>query len=338
MLLASFTALVEHGIVILKTDAHTGRFVELVDNRVLIQEVPGAIAHRPDGPIDAEVLASLEKETVRRGLSLLPFFTHPDVSRLFSPIDKHVDHIGRCQAKSQGCNHNLVTASLDNGGAVRLCWHHDLHREEVPNLDEIGAKNLITFRCNAIAAQLHGRVLALTIPELFWWAVRNEVYHALPEKMVAKVLGQEETRRRVGQLGTKDTNARYTQQSAADVMEKLSKPVLKLVVDDDPPMLYMRKPKPTTYTSDSYLAFVRKLPCVINGPGTDRDPIVAHHLIGHGEGKMAGKAHDLFTIPMRASEHRKFHDDPKGWESRHGSQLLHLKNTLKKAFDVGAIV
>lgn len=85
MLLASFTALVEHGIVILKTDAHTGRFVELVDSRVLIQEVPGAIAHRPDGPIDAEVLASLEKDTVRRDLSLLPFFTHPDVSRLFSP-------------------------------------------------------------------------------------------------------------------------------------------------------------------------------------------------------------------------------------------------------------
>ncbi|MEK0268275.1 DUF968 domain-containing protein [Vibrio vulnificus] len=336
MLISSVIPLSDLGITIIKTGEHTASMKEL-DGRALIQPVPCSLAQRQDGPIDAVLLAATEKDTVRRDSTLLPFFTHPDVDKLFDPIEKHVDRIPRCQAKSDDCNHNLLTVKIESGGAVRLCWYHDLHRDEVRDIESKAAMNLIVFRSNVVSVRLHGRVVPLTMPELCWWAVRNDVYHALPQPLLTKVFSEEAKSRRVGLGAYKDTDARYTQRESRELLEVLAKPVLKLSVDEDPPLLYMRKPKLTTYTSEAYLAFVRKLPCVVNGPATECDPVVAHHLILHGEGKMGGKAHDLFTFPLRASEHRKFHDDPAGWEARHGTQLLHVKNTLRKALDVGAI-
>jgi hypothetical protein len=53
---------------------------------------------------------------------------------------------------------------------------------------------------------------------------------------------------------------------------------------------------------------------------------------------MGGKTHDLFTMPLAADEHRRFHDDPKGWEEQNGSQLFHVKNVLRRALELGAVV
>lgn len=72
--------------------------------------------------------------------------------------------------------------------------------------------------------------------------------------------------------------------------------------------------------------------------GTYADPVVVHNLIDHGDGKMGGKTHDLFTIPMLASEHQKFHHDPKAWEQLHGSQLFLVKEAIKKAAELGSFV
>ncbi|WP_233357568.1 DUF968 domain-containing protein, partial [Vibrio cholerae] len=65
-----------------------------------------------------------------------------------------------------------------------------------------------------------------------------------------------------------------------------------LTVDDEPPAMFMARPKEITWHSEKYLKFVRSLPCVNTGK---TEGVVAHHLIGHGEGKMGGKTHDLFT-------------------------------------------
>lgn len=66
--------------------------------------------------------------------------------------------------------------------------------------------------------------------------------------------------------------------------------------------------------------------------------VVAHHLIGHGEGMMGAKTHDLLTSPLTVEEHHKFHDDPKGWAEKHGSQLFYVKQTIKRASELGVIV
>ncbi|WP_282476500.1 DUF968 domain-containing protein [Vibrio sp. ABG19] len=68
------------------------------------------------------------------------------------------------------------------------------------------------------------------------------------------------------------------------------------------------------------------------------EDVVAHKLIGHGEGNMGGKTHDLFTIPLAADEHHRFHHDPREWEARHGSQLFYVKQTIKRALEFGALV
>ena len=97
---------------------------------------------------------------------------------------------------------------------------------------------------------------------------------------------------------------------------------VKLIVDDEPPAMFMARPKEITWKSEKYLNFVRSLPCVVPGK---TEGVVAHHLIGHGEGKMGANTHDLFIFPLTSEEHRKFHDAPKGWEEKHGSQLFYVK-------------
>lgn len=196
-----------------------------------------------------------------------------------------------------------------------------------------------TSQQQPVASQLGlGSKHALTSAELCWWAVRHEVYPHLPVAFLDDVFKREEAHKRVGLGAKRSTNARYVE-PAADVVDRLAKPVKKLVIDAEPPAMFMARPKAITWKSEAYLKFVRSLPCCVTGrKGSDLDPVVAHHLIGHGEGKMGGKAHDLFTMPMLASEHQRFHNDPKAWEQQHGSQLEYVKATIKKALDMGALV
>ncbi len=52
---------------------------------------------------------------------------------------------------------------------------------------------------------------------------------------------------------------------------------------------------------------------------------------------VTGKTHDMLTFPLTADEHRKFHDDPKIWEAKHGSQLFYVKQTIKRALELEAV-
>ncbi|MFY3328554.1 DUF968 domain-containing protein [Vibrio fluvialis] len=109
---------------------------------------------------------------------------------------------------------------------------------------------------------------------------------------------------------------------------------IRLMVDEQPPAMFMARPKEITWHSENYRKFVRALPCVITGK---TEGVVAHHLIGHGEGEMGGKTHDLYTMPLVADEHSRFHDAPQSWDAKHGSQLFCVKQTIKKALELGAL-
>lgn len=113
--------------------------------------------------------------------------------------------------------------------------------------------------------------------------------------------------------------------------ERVSKPVLNLTIDPEPPASLMLKPKLQRWTNDKYLQWVKSQPCcVCNSIAHD-----AHHLIGHGQGGMGTKAHDLFTIPLCRVHHDALHQDPKGWESEHGSQLVLLFRFLDRSAALG---
>lgn len=109
------------------------------------------------------------------------------------------------------------------------------------------------------------------------------------------------------------------------------KPVLNLTIDPEPPASLMLKPKLKRWESTKYLQWVKSQPCCICGSIADD----AHHIIGHGQGGMATKSHDLFSIPLCRIHHRNLHDDQKGWESEHGSQIILLFKFLDRSAALG---
>ncbi|HHX8317889.1 TPA: DUF968 domain-containing protein [Vibrio alginolyticus] len=266
-------------------------------------------------------------------LSLVAFFAHEDVQLLIGSTAKYVDTISECQLKDEGyCNHNLKTR-VTGEGAIRLCWHHDNMADDSHPAFSIARKNTVRHGLMAVSRQLHGEVKRITDVDLCWWSVRNEVYSLLPQSVLDRQFKREEGCKRVGVLGNVDTDARYVFEGQREQLQRLAKPVLKLVIDDDPPAMYLRKPKPIRWESEKYLSFVRKLPCRVCGKTAG----IAHHLIGHGEGEMGSKASDLFTIPLCNEHHQELHRDVHFWECLHGDQLWHVKETIKKAVIVGAV-
>lgn len=119
--------------------------------------------------------------------------------------------------------------------------------------------------------------------------------------------------------------------SEAPSGEQVSKPVLNLTVDPEPPASLMLKPKLQRWTNDNYLQWVKSQPCCVCNSIADD----AHHLIGHGQGGMGTKAHDLFTIPLCRIHHSELHKDPNGWEREHGSQLYFLFRILDRSAALG---
>lgn len=265
---------------------------------------------------------------------LVSFFSHDEVQKRIGSTASYVDKLQVCQLKDKGyCDHNLKTRKTGDG-AVRLCWHHDLMGDQDPNLyHHIARMNNVAHGLQAVSRQLHGVHKAISDVDLCWWAVRNGVYKLLPQPVLDRQFKREQGSKRVGVLGSVDTNARYVAETQREELERLAKPVLELVIDDDPPAMYMARPKPRRWESEKYLAFVRKLPCRVCGKTAG----IAHHLIGHGEGKMGSKASDLFTVPLCNEHHQSLHRDVNRWEQQHGSQLWHLKETLNRALVVGAI-
>ncbi|ELA8260023.1 DUF968 domain-containing protein [Vibrio alginolyticus] len=266
-------------------------------------------------------------------LSLVAFFAHEDVQLLIGSTAKYVDTISECQLKGEGyCNHNLKTR-VTGEGAIRLCWHHDNMADDSHQAFSIARKNTVRHGLMVVSRQLHGEVRRITDVDLCWWAVRNDVYSLLPQSVLDRQFKREEGSKRVGVLGNVDTDARYVFEGQREQLQRLAKPVLKLVIDDDPPAMYLRKPKPIRWESEKYLSFVRKLPCRVCGKTAG----ISHHLIGHGEGKMGSKASDLFTIPLCHGHHQELHRDVNTWERQHGDQLWHVKETINRALVVGAV-
>ncbi|HHR6399555.1 TPA: DUF968 domain-containing protein [Providencia alcalifaciens] len=112
---------------------------------------------------------------------------------------------------------------------------------------------------------------------------------------------------------------------------EVSKPVLNLTVDPEPPASFMKFPKLQRWESVKYLQWVKSQPCCVCGATADD----AHHIIGYGQGGIGTKAHDLFTIPLCRVDHSELHKDPKQWEQENGSQLVLLFKFLDRSIGLG---
>ncbi|NAH41113.1 DUF968 domain-containing protein [Escherichia coli] len=109
--------------------------------------------------------------------------------------------------------------------------------------------------------------------------------------------------------------------------------VVSIAVDPESPESFMKRPKRRRWVNEKYTRWVKTQPCACCGKPAD-DP---HHLIGHGQGGMGTKSHDIFTLPLCREHHNELHADPLAFEEKHGSQVDLIFRFLDHAFATGVL-
>lgn len=137
-----------------------------------------------------------------------------------------------------------------------------------------------------------------------------------------------------------DTNQSVTRESdivptipAQQLVQEKAKKIVAMKVDPETPESFMLKPKRRRWVNEKYTRWVKAQPCVCCNKKAD-DP---HHLIGHGQGGMGTKAHDLFVIPLCREHHDELHADPVAFEAKYGDQLVLVFRVIDRALAIGVL-
>jgi hypothetical protein len=121
--------------------------------------------------------------------------------------------------------------------------------------------------------------------------------------------------------------------SATSLVQEKAKKILTLSVDPESPESFMLRPKRRRWVNETYTRWVKTQPCVCCNKPAD-DP---HHLIGHGQGGMGTKAHDLFVIPLCRAHHNELHADPVAFEAKYDDQLVLVFRVIDRALAIGVL-
>ncbi|MBX9495061.1 DUF968 domain-containing protein [Yersinia enterocolitica] len=321
----------ELGVVILKPGAD---LLPYMSGRLLVATEPDEFKSLPVGvlPVANQQLANDPR--------LLPFFEHERVINAAGGprvLEAWVKQLKECQWHDPDDSHvqNLTTLSYGQR-SIRLCWHHDnkLREHTLPRLDQLATGNLITWIISTVCS--HFRLPEghqLTMPELCWWAVVNEVSDLLPDSIARASLRMLPAVMKSGP--TRESDITWTPNPTQIIESKVEqiKKVLALKIDDEPPASFMRIPKRQRWESKKWIRWVKSQQCCGCGSSAD-DP---HHIIGHGQGGMGTKAHDLFTIPLCRLCHDALHADMHTWEAEHGSQVVLWFHFMDRSISIGAM-
>jgi hypothetical protein len=320
----------ELGQVILKPGAD---LLPMFGDRVLISTVPAEFREMPSGALPAV------KQQLGSDPRFRPFFQHERVLAAaggINSLESWLDRRNECQRQCDDGYHDKNMETMRYGtGAIRLCWHHShLYRDKtMPELSATAEQNIADFvvyraRSYFMFEESH----QLTLPELCWWAWVKEVIDLLPENVAAASLRIKPITIPTGHRRDADiTPSLSPTQQIAEIAKKAAK---TLVIDPAPPKSFFKLPKRERWESKAYLQWVKSQLCVIRGIRADD----AHHIIGHGQGGMGTKAHDLFTIPLCLEEHDALHRDPSRWEAEHGSQIELWFRFIDHSLSIGAIL
>ncbi|ECE6306403.1 hypothetical protein DQC20_25425, partial [Salmonella enterica subsp. salamae] len=170
---------------------------------------------------------------------------------------------------------------------------------------------------------------AVTLPELCWWMVRNDLAEVLPESAARKALRMPKA---IVQSATCESEI-VPSVPATSIVQDKAKKLLALRVDPESPESFMLRPKRRRWVNERYTRWVKSQPCACCGKQAD-DP---HHLIGHGQGGMGTKAHDLFVLPLCRTHHNELHADTVAFEEKYGSQLELIFRFIDRALAIGVI-
>lgn len=279
--------------------------------------VPAAIQPLADDPVMRQVF---ENERVIQRAGGLP------------SLEQWLSSRFECQWPHSSWHDKNFTTMRHQPGSIRLCWHcdHILAGQHTEQLAGIASGNLVSWILEVIRRDSgFPESHILTLPELCWWMVRNDLADVIPESVAHKGLRlPDEKIRSVMRESDIVPSA-----SAAILVQERAKKILTLSVDPESPESFMLRPKRHRWQNADYISWVKTQPCCCCGNPADD----AHHLIGYGQGGMGTKAHDSFTIPLCREHHTELHNDPVKFERKYGSQLEMLKNVLDRAFALGVL-
>ena len=337
----------ELGLVVLKPGRES---IQIFHNpRVLVEPEPKSMCGLPSGVVPAV------RQPLAEDKSLLPFFSNERVIRAAGGAGALSDwllrHIKSCQWPHGDYHHSETVIHRYGTGAMVLCWHCDnqLCDQTSESLEQLAHQNLSAWMIDVIRHAISGtQERELSLAELSWWAVCNQVADALPESVLCRSLGLpvekirsvyresdivpgEQTATSILKQRTKNIALPlHVHQQQPPLQEKT---LVSIAVDPESPAQYLQRQKPQREEMPVYTRWVKTQKCMTCGNQAD-DP---HHIIDHGLGGMGTKADDLFVSPLCRKCHNELHAGVKDFEEKHGSQLLLLIRFLMHARNSGVL-
>ncbi|HEP1897691.1 TPA: DUF968 domain-containing protein [Kluyvera cryocrescens] len=237
-----------------------------------------------------------------------------------------------CQWELSDYHSNNFTTLRRDPGSIRLCWHCDNHQREQTTERQAGIARanlvswILSIACRELAFPAEHE---LTLPEFCWWLVTKDIADVIPEGVARKVLRLPQEKHQSVMRESEIVPAI----AATQLVQEKAKLIVALKVDPETPESLMLKPKRRRWENEKYTRWVKSQQCMCcNNPADD-----PHHLIGHGQGGMGTKAHDLFVIPLCREHHDELHTRPVAFEAKYGDQLVLLFRFLDRALAIGVL-
>ena len=300
------------------------------NTRVLVEPEPKSMRNLPSGVVPAV------RQPLAEDKSLLPFFSDERVIRAAGGAGALSDwllrHVKSCQWSHGDYHHSETVIHRYGAGAMVLCWHCDnqLRDQFTERLESMATDNCARWVLSVVRRDLgFDDSHVVTMPELCWWLVRNDLADALPESAARKALRLPKP---VVPSVTRESDL-VPSVPATSIIQDKAKKVLVLKVDPESPESFMLRPKRRRWVNEKYTRWVKTQPCACCGKPADD----AHHLIGHGQGGMGTKAHDLFVLPLCRKHHDELHADTVVFEEKYGSQLELIFRFIDRALAIGVL-
>lgn len=315
--------------------------------RVLVAAEPKNMTRLPSGRVpDA-------RQPLADDQSLVSFFTDERVIRAAGGLSGLeywlLRRVKECQYPHSGYHHKELVTMRHVPGSMVLCWHceNQLREQTTEQLADLARRNVIAWVIDTVLVALgYNRERELSLGELCWWAVYAGAADAITESMAASAL----------RLPVEPLQSVYKESDitpslpATTIFKEKIKPiqrctlpvehaeqqqkVLALKADPEAPESFMLRPKRRRWENKIYTDWVKTQSCVCCNKPAD-DP---HHIIGHGMGGTATKAHDMFVIPLCRVCHDELHADMAAFEEKYGTQLELLFRFLDRVLAIGVIV
>lgn len=297
--------------------------------RMLIENEPERLSDLPSGEIPSA------EQPLAEDPALHSVFVNEAVLRRAGGLSGLEDWLLRdnsCQWPHESWHMESITTMRHTPGIVRLCWHCDnlLRDQQSSALESIALANCAAYILTAVRRELgFDDSHVLTLPELCWWLARNGLADAIPETAARQILRLPKP---VIQSVTREADLVPTR-GPSEIVQETAKKILALKVDPETPESFMLRPKRRRWENPTYTRWVKAQRCACcNNPADD-----PHHVIGHGQGGMGTKAHDLFVLPLCRAHHDELHRDPVAFEAKYGSQLTLLFRFLDHALAIGVL-